>query len=39
LSGTRVELGVLDVKRLDALVVDVDEAEIVELLQAEVRRS
>jgi hypothetical protein len=38
LPAGRVELGVLDVKRLDALVVDVDEGEIVELLQQEVRR-
>ena len=34
----RIELGVLDVERLDPLVVDVDEFEIVELLQHEVRR-
>ena len=33
----RIELGVLDVKRLDALVIDVDEGEIVELLQHEMR--
>src|SRR5271170_6684992 len=33
----RIELGVLDVKRPDALVVDVDEGEIVELLQHEMR--
>src|SRR5271166_725236 len=34
----RIELGVLDVERLDPLVVDVDELEVVELLQHEVRR-
>ena len=34
----RAKLRVLDVKGLDALVVDVDEADIVEVLQAEVRR-
>ena len=33
----RIEFGVLDVERLDALVIDVDEGEIVELLQHEVR--
>ena len=38
LAPRRVELGVLDVERVDALVVDVDEVEIVELLQHEVRR-
>ena len=38
LPAGRIELGVLDVKRLDALVIDVDEGEIVELLQQEVRR-
>jgi hypothetical protein len=38
LAAGRVELGVLDVERLDALVVDVDEGEIVQLLQQEVRR-
>ena len=37
LPAGRVELGVLDVKRLDALVIDVDEVEIVELLQQEMR--
>src|SRR5579871_1135369 len=37
LPAGRVELGVLDVERLDALVIDVDEFEIVELLQHEVR--
>ncbi len=36
LLRARVELGVLDVERPDPLVVDVDEAEIVELLQEEV---
>ena len=35
LPGAGVELGVLDVERLDPLVVDVDEAEVVELLQQE----
>src|SRR5208337_4425388 len=34
----RIELGILDVERLDPLVVDVDEFEIIELLQHEVRR-
>src|SRR5208337_4575307 len=38
LPAGRIELGVLDVERLDPLVVDVDELEIVELLQHEVRR-
>ena len=38
LPPVRVELGVLDVERLDALVIDVDEVEIVELLQQKVRR-
>src|SRR5271163_649174 len=38
LPSGRIELAVLDVKRLDPLVVDVDEFEIVELLQHEVRR-
>src|SRR5262249_30208274 len=34
----RPEFGVLDVKRLDPLVIDVDEADVVERLQPEVRR-
>ena len=34
----RAELRVLDVKGLDALVIDVDEPDIVEVLQAEMRR-
>ncbi|MNL28786.1 hypothetical protein D3C87_1504460 [compost metagenome] len=34
----RVELGVLDVKSLDAILVDVDVVEIIELLQHEVAR-
>src|SRR5271166_246893 len=38
LPSVRIELRVLDVERLDPLVVDVDELEIVELLQHEVRR-
>ena len=38
LPSVRIELAVLDVKRLDPLVVDVDEFEVVELLQHEVRR-
>ena len=38
LPAGRIELGVLHVERLDALVIDVDEGEIVELLQHEVRR-
>ena len=38
LAAGRIELGVLDVERLDPLVVDVDEGEVVELLQQEVRR-
>ena len=38
LLAGRVELGVLDVKRLDALVVEVDEVQVVELLQQEVAR-
>src|SRR5271166_789700 len=38
LASRGIELGVLDVKRLDPLVIDVDEFEIVELLQQEVRR-
>ena len=38
LAAGRIELGVLDVERLDALVIDVDEGQIVELLQQEVRR-
>src|SRR5271166_4471836 len=38
LAPGRIELGVLDVERLDPLVVDVDEVEIIELLQHEVRR-
>ena len=38
LPPVRVELGILDVKRLDALVIDVDEVEIVELLQQKMRR-
>ena len=38
LPAGRVELGVLHVEGLDALVVDVDEVEIVELLQQEMRR-
>src|SRR5271166_3535413 len=37
LPAVRVELGVLDVEGLDALVIEVDEIEIVELLQHEVR--
>jgi len=37
LAPVRVELGVLDVEGVDALVVDVDEVEVVELLQHEVR--
>ena len=37
LAAVRVELGILHVKRLDALVVDVDEGEIVEMLQHEMR--
>src|SRR5271157_2115202 len=37
LPAARIELGVLDVEGLDALVIDVDEIEIVELLQHEVR--
>ena len=37
-GGRRAELGVLHVEGLDALVVDVDERQIVELLQQEVRR-
>ena len=38
LATGRVELRVLDVEGVDALVVDVDEVEVVELLQHEVRR-
>ena len=38
LPAGRIELGVLDVERLDARGIDVDEGEIVELLQQEVRR-
>ena len=38
LPSGRIELGVLDVERLDPLVIDVDEFEIVELLQQEMRR-
>src|SRR5919106_1071996 len=38
LPRARVELGVLDVERLDPLVVDVDEAEIIELLQEKMAR-
>ena len=38
LTRGRIELGVLDVERADALVVEVDEAEIVELLQHEMTR-
>src|SRR5438552_16087759 len=38
LPPRRVELGGLDMEGLDPLVVDVDELEIVELLQKEVRR-
>ena len=38
LLAGRVELGVLDVERLDPLVVEIDELEIVERLQHEVRR-
>src|SRR5208283_1313356 len=38
LPAGRIELGVLYVKRLDPLVIDVDDLEIVELLQHEVRR-
>ena len=37
LPAGRIELGVLHVKGLDALVIDVDEGEIVELLQHEMR--
>src|SRR5665213_264833 len=37
LPAGRIELGVLHVEGLDALVVDVDEIEIVELLQQEMR--
>ena len=37
LATGRIEFGVLGVKRLDALVVDVEEGEIVELLQHEMR--
>src|SRR5258706_2856105 len=37
LAAVRAELGVLDMQRLDARVVDVDELEVVELLQHEVR--
>src|SRR5918996_861317 len=36
LMRARIELGVLDVKRLDPLMVDVDEAEVIELLQQKV---
>src|SRR5271157_1563870 len=36
--GALARAGVLDVERLDPLVVDVDEVEIIELLQHEVRR-
>src|SRR5262245_49175058 len=32
-AGRRIELGILDVKRLDALVIEIDEGAIVELLQ------
>ena len=38
LPAGRVELGILDVEDLDALVVDVDVVEVVELLQHEVAR-
>jgi hypothetical protein len=37
-ATVRVELGVLDVEGLDALVVEVDEGDVVELLQQEVAR-
>ena len=37
LPAVRVELGILDVERLDALVIDVDEGQIVELHQHEMR--
>src|SRR5690606_11084593 len=33
LTPTRVELGILDLEKLDALVVNIDEIEIIELLQ------
>src|SRR4051812_30304237 len=38
LTAVRIKLGILHVKGLDALVVDVDESEIVELLQQEMGR-
>src|SRR5579863_4222832 len=38
LPAGRIELAVLDVERLDPLMVDVDEFEVVELLQYEMRR-
>ena len=38
LAAVRVELGVLHMEGLDALVIDVDEGEVVELLQKEMRR-
>ena len=38
LPGRRVELGVLHVEGADALAVEVDEAQVVEALQEEMRR-
>ena len=38
LAAVRIELGILHVIGADALVIDVDERQIVELLQQEVRR-
>src|SRR5262245_35048407 len=37
-AAARPELGVFDVKRLDALVIEIDERGVVELLQQEVAR-
>src|SRR5258705_5193099 len=37
-SPGRVELGILGVKRLDALVIEIDERDVVELLQQEMAR-